>query len=201
MDSYKLTLFFSDENGVPQIDNGMYRRDLDPETAPILDDDGSAMWIIGRGKGAHITFSSLVISRYQAWIRCWMVESRHVWQIKHNLNAINSSYKDSRDGVVRLPDQWLNIHDYDVFWFARPEFGFVCTSTPNDTMQVDDLDEGPPTVNETMEKAISQQSQIEIDNMWEGIYYSLKEIPNTRLVFYAIATIATIIAVEWIRNQ
>ena len=159
MDSCKLTLFFNDNEGLPQLDDGMYRRDLDPETAPILDDDGNAMWVIGRGKTAHIAFDSLTISRHQAWLRCWAVESRHVWQIKHNLNATNPSYKDNRDGVIRLPDQWLNIHDYDVFWFAKPQYGFVCTSAPNDTMQVDDsVDDGPPTVNETMEKAISECS-------------------------------------------
>ena len=207
MNTAKLTLFFNDSDGSPQVDNGLYRRDLDPDTAPFLDDDGNAMWVIGRGKHAHIAFDSIAVSRRHAYLRCWAVESRSVWQIKHDLNARNPSWKDNRDGVIRLPDQWLNIHDYDQFWFAAPENGFICTTSPNDTMQceseTDVLDDGPPTVNETMEKAIADAhaQQLQIDNVWEGIYYALKEIPNTRLAIYAIATVATIIAVEWIRSQ
>lgn len=161
VDTHKLTLFFNDENGNPRIDDGMTRRDLDPEAAPMLDDDGNAMWVIGRGKHAHISFPSVAVSRRHAYLRYWAVESRCVWQIKHELNARNPSFKDNRDGVIRLPDQWLNIHDYDQFWFAIPGCGFICTTSPNDTVQSEyetEIDEGPATVNKTMEAAIAEAS-------------------------------------------
>ena len=158
--SQKLTLFFNDENGDPQVDNGLFRRDLDPEIAPQLDEDGNALWVVGRGKHADIAFGSLAVSRRHAYIRCWAIESRMVWQVKHELNARNPSYKDNRNGVVRLPEQWLNIHDYDQFWFAERKSGFICTTQPNDTMQsyedTDFGDEGPPTINETMQEAIAK---------------------------------------------
>jgi hypothetical protein len=169
MASNDLTLFFNDADGNPRVDDGLYRRDLDPETAPQLDEDGNALWIIGRGKHADIVFDSLAVSRRHAYIRCWAVESRSVWQIKHDLNARNPSWKDNRDGEIRLPDQWLNIHDYDQFWFATKGCGFICTTSPNDTMQCEadtEVDDGPPTINETMERAIAEHEAHQASHPW-----------------------------------
>lgn len=185
--SPKLTLFFNNDEGAPRLDDSTARKNLDSESAPGLDDDGNPMWVIGRGSHADIGFTSIKVSRRQAYIRCWALETRQVWQIKHEFNACNPSFKDNRDGVIRLPDQWLNIHDYDQFFFAKPEYGFVCTTSPNDTMQAElDPDEGPPTINETMEAAIAETkaATLEIDNMWEALYHMLADIPNSRLMIY-----------------
>lgn len=152
---HRLALYFHENGNIPRI--------LDTETAPKLDEDGCGVWQIGRpGHGASIIFDDNQVSRHQALIRCYTVAGRSQWQIQHSYLAKNRSYKEAPQGeAIALPaGQWLNINEFDRFFFVKRKYGFTATTEIDETLEerIED-DGGPDTENATLKRAIAEMRQ------------------------------------------
>ena len=160
------------------------------ESAPIsfvLDSEQKRQFLIGRNIGnaesqlLDIAIPDRTVSKAHALLECRDEYDRDQWFLK------DISRNGTKVNGVRMDfDRWHRLTGFgDIVECGLNGCGFQadCNITsPGIERKIPD----EPTINATMEAAIAaaQAEQVQIDNMWEALYYSIKDIPNTRLIIY-----------------
>ncbi|MEO1208613.1 MAG: FHA domain-containing protein [Cyanobacteria bacterium J06638_20] len=110
------------------------------------------------------------------------------WQIMH-LSKTNPTWRGKISSSAEMPHgQWQAIEDGDRIAFGDPRNWIVFRLYGDETLQAIEQDEGPATVNKTMEEAIAQQMP-EIDNPWEAAFHtweSIRGMPWWQFVLFGV---------------